>query len=216
MFKSNIVLLAGMLILLLGCQNRNANTFEQEGKVDSGTYLPKPAWVKMESGTQEEVAPIEMSLTDDPLISLFREMKTDTLDCTAVPFWKVVKLGESYIPKLLDGLTDTSMTPIYDGCKGGKLQVGELCYYALDLIAEFPAFLVTGIQFDIGEEINGWDCWNFFTDYLFTDQGKADFQEKAKDFYLKNKEKYAFKRNENHAFQDCFRKFGIKGKLVLP
>lgn len=44
-------------------------------------------------------------------------MKTDTLDCSADVYWKIIKRGKEYIPLLIEGLTDTTKTNIYNYCK---------------------------------------------------------------------------------------------------
>ena len=82
-------------------------------------------------------------ISKDSLISELRNMKTDTLDCSADVYWKIIKRGKEYIPLLIEGLTDTTKTNIYNYCKKGKLNTGEVCYFALEEIAEFPAYAVS-------------------------------------------------------------------------
>jgi hypothetical protein len=148
----------------------------------------------------------EYTLTKDSLISQLAEMKTDTLDCSADVYWKIVKKGKKSIPLLIESLTDTTMTNVYDHCKNGKLSVGEVSYFALEELAEFPAFVVTHIQFDVIDEHG---CWNFF-DYLFDNKNKPEFQKMVRTFYQTNTYKYEeFKKSE---LTDCYKKYKIFGK----
>ena len=100
-------------------------------------------------------------------------METDTLDCSAEVYWQIIGKGASYIPKLIESLIDTTPTHIYHGCKEENLNIGEVSYFALEEIGDFPAFMVTQIQFDLMEMHNGWGCWNFY-EYLFDNRNKKD------------------------------------------
>ncbi len=144
----------------------------------------------------------------DSLILKLPEMNNDTLDCEADIYWKIIKRGKASIPFLIESITDTTLTNIYDYCKKGKLTVGEVSYFALNEIAEFPEFSVTHIQFDVVE--NG--CWNFF-DYLFNTKNKPEFQKMVRSFYHSNTyEYYEFKQTE---LTECYKKYGILGKYKL-
>lgn len=126
----------------------------------------------------------------DSLIAALREMKAEKLDCSAEAYWKIIQQGEKMIPLLLECLTVTRPTTIYNDCKKGKLNVGEVCYFALEELADFPAFLVTQTQYDLIEN----DCWNFYT-YLFNDKNKSEYQRKARKFYSAyRKTNYQYKK----------------------
>lgn len=145
----------------------------------------------------------------DSLIALLPTMKADTFDCTADIYWKIIQRGETSIPSLIESLTDTRMTNIYDNCKHGKLTVGEVSYFALQEITEFPAFLVTHIQFDL--VVN--NCWNFY-DYFFDNKNKQEYQKMVRDFYNTHKnKKYVFVRYDEQKLNKCQRLYKIEGKL---
>jgi hypothetical protein len=100
------------------------------------------------------------------------------------------------------------MTNIYNNCKRGKLNIGEASYFALQEIAEFPAFLVTNIQFDL--IANG--CWNFY-EYLFDNRNKKDYQKMVSSFYYTNTNKYVFVKYKQKELNKCYRLYKIEGKL---
>lgn len=145
----------------------------------------------------------------DSLIALLATMTADTFDCTADIYWKIIQRGKSSIPLLIESLIDTRMTNIYDNCKHGKLNVGEVSYFALQEIAEFPAFLVTQIQFDV--VVN--NCWNFY-DYFFDNKNKQAYQKMVRDFYDTYKTtKYVFVKYDEKELNKCHRFYKIEGKL---
>ena len=145
----------------------------------------------------------------DSLISMLPTMKSDKFDCTADIYWKIIHRGKTSIPMLIESLTDTTMTNMYDDCKPGKLNIGEVSYFALQEIAEFPAFLVTHIQFDL--VVNG--CWNFYS-YLFDNRNKKDYQKMVRDFYnAYNTSKYVFVKYDKKELNECYRLYKIEGKL---
>jgi hypothetical protein len=76
---------------------------------------------------------------------------SDTLDCNANLYWRIVARGEEAIPYLIAKLTDTLPTNIKFHCKKGRLNVGEVSYFAIHEIGYFPMFLVTQMQFDLFE-----------------------------------------------------------------
>jgi hypothetical protein len=140
---------------------------------------------------------VDFEKSRDSLISLLPNMKSDSLDCSADIYWRIIKRGKESIPLLIESLTDTTMTNVYNHCKNDKLNVGEVSYFALEEIAEFPAFVVTQIQFDV---IDGHGCWNFFY-YLFDNKNKKEYQKKVRDFYASNK--YIYAKFSTKELNDC-------------
>ncbi|WP_430404752.1 hypothetical protein [Fluviicola sp.] len=145
----------------------------------------------------------------DSLILKLAEMKTDTLDCSADAYWQIIAKGKEYIPKLIAALTDTTPTSIYNLCKGGNLNIGDLCYFALEEIGDFPAYIVTRIQFDVIEVKDNWSCWSFY-EYLFDNRNKLEYQEKAKTFYEKST--FKFVKFPNSKMTDCMKMYNITGR----
>ena len=82
------------------------------------------------------------------LVDSLQFIKSDTFNCNADIYWKIVSQGKKAIPLLIDKLTDTTQTNIKYHCKKTNLNVGEVAQFALTEIANFPAFLVTKMQFD--------------------------------------------------------------------
>ncbi|MFK7750506.1 MAG: hypothetical protein AB8B65_19095 [Kordia sp.] len=148
----------------------------------------------------------------DSLIVALANMKTDTLDCTADAYWQIIGQGNSIIPNLLTHLTDTTTTNIYYVCKEGNLNIGELSYFALNTISDFPASMVTQIQFDLVYRKNEAPCWNFYR-YFFNNENKAHYQEKAISFYEKSK--FKFVKYSNSEITNCMKKYNIKGKYII-
>lgn len=142
----------------------------------------------------------------DSLINLLRTMNANSLDCNAVVYWEIIKRGKASIPFLIESLTDTTMTNVYNKCKRGKLNVGEVSYFALEEIAEFPAFTVTHIQFDLIKQDG---CWSFY-DYLFDNKNKYDYQKMWRNFY--NTNKYVYVRFNKRELTTCRKKYNIEGK----
>lgn len=150
--------------------------------------------------------------TENPLFEL-TQLKTDDLDCSADAYWKLVSKGKESITALMEGLTDTTPTTIYHPCKEARLTVGDLCYLALEEIADFPAYAVTHIQFctvEIRED--GTTCPSYY-DYIFENGNKADYQKKAKEFY--EKATYRFENYSKSELTDCRKTHGITGKYKL-
>lgn len=143
----------------------------------------------------------------DSLISLLPTMTSDSLDCNADIYWRIIRRGKESIPLLIESLTDTTMTNVYDHCKNGKLNVGEVSYFALEELVEFPAFVVTQIQFDVIDEHG---CWSFY-DYLFDNANKKEYQKKVREFYASNK--YVYVKFDTQELNDCRKKYKIDGKL---
>ncbi|MBN8675833.1 MAG: hypothetical protein J0L56_17000 [Chitinophagales bacterium] len=183
-----------LLTLFWNCSNSN-NSSNAEQPADN---LPPK---KTDAVTRTQVG-------QDSLISLLSTMKSGSLNCDADIYWKIIKRGKSSILPLIESLTDTTITNVYDGCKQGKLNVGEISYFALEEIAEFPAFIVTHKQFDLF--VN--DCWSFY-DYLFDYKNKREYQRMVRDFY--NSNKYVYSKYNKHDLTDCRKKYKIEGKYKL-
>lgn len=159
---------------------------------------------------KKEENKIITKVSDDPLIAKLAKMETDTLDCSADVYWEIIGKGRAYIPKLIESLIDTTSTNIYHGCKSGKLNIGELSYFALEEIGDFPAFVVTNVQFDvISLNEGGYSCWSFY-DYLFDDKNKAEYKAKVKSFYKEARFEYI--EYQDSIITDCMKKYSIKGK----
>ena len=135
-------------------------------------------------------------------------MKSGSLNCDADIYWKIIRRGKSSILPLIESLTDTAITNVYDGCKQGKLTIGEISYFALEEIAEFPTFIVTHRQFDL--IVN--DCWSFY-DYLFDNKNKKEYQGMVRTFY--NSNKYVYSKYNKQDLTDCRKKYKIEGKYKL-
>ena len=194
--KLQLTIFSILSLFLLGCAGQNSKS-GQDKKEDNTV------------ATQDHSTDINVSVTKDSLIAELVNMKTDTLDCSADIYWKIIGKGKSYIPKLIESLTDTTSTNIYHGCKNGKLNIGELSYFALEEIGDFPAFVVTQIQFDVIEIKDGWHCWSFY-DYLFDNTNKKEYQEKVKSFYEKSQFEYV--EYPDSVITDCMKENSIKGK----
>lgn len=184
----NLILL--FAIFLFGCSVSDLN------KTDSNADKNLPA---------NHSADFKKS--NDSLISQLPNMTSDSLDCNADIYWRIIKRGQASIPLLIESLSDTTMTNVYDHCKKGKLNVAEVSYFALEELAEFPAFVVTQIQFDVIDEHG---CWSFF-DYFFDNKNKIAYQTKVRDFY--NTNKYVYVKFDAKDLTTCHKKYKIEGKL---
>lgn len=181
------------LVAIAGCKNGS--------RTDSG-QIP----------LQSEIPLIQQELfrQRDSVAALLRGMTAEKLDSSARAYWKIIQQGERMIPILLDCLTDTRPTSVSDDCKKGKLNVGEVSYFALEELAEFPIYLITQTQYDLVE--NG--CPNFYT-YLFNDNNKSDYQKKAIDFYMAfRKTNYQFSKYTANELTVCRKLYKIDGRLV--
>lgn len=150
----------------------------------------------------------EYNISKDSLISQLAFMKTDTLDCSADVYWRIIKRGKESIPPLIESLTDTTTTNIYNKCKKDRLNVGEVSYFALVEITEFPAFVVTHMQFDLVED----GCWSFY-EYLYDNNNKPEYQKMVKNFYQTNT--YKFEEYKKSELTNCYKKYKITGKYRL-
>lgn len=191
--KHKLVIILSTVIFHFGCNNKN----------DVGSF-------SVNNNHENNEAALPTPTTKDSLIAELANMTTDTLDCNAETYWKIIGKGKPYIPLLIESLTDTTPTNIYHGCKKGNLNIGELSYFALEEIADFPAFVVTQIQFDVISIEDGWSCWSFY-DYLFNDQNKKEYQTKVKSFYEKSE--FEFVEYPDSLITECMKAYSIKGKL---
>jgi len=134
----------------------------------------------------------------------------DSIGCESSIFWRIVAKGEAAIPYLIDKLTDTTLTPVKHHCKTTPLNVGELAYFALVEIADFPAFMVTRIQFDVItiDESTGKYCWTFY-DFLFLNRNKARYQKNMRDWYAREKKEYKKIVIPPRKRTGCQKKYGI-------
>lgn len=134
----------------------------------------------------------------------------DSIGCESDISWRIVAQGEPAIPYLIDKLTDTTLTPVKHHCKSTPLNVGELAYFALIEIADFPAFAVTHIQFDVFtiDESTGKYCWTFY-DFLFLNRNKALYQKNMRDWYAREKKQYKKIVIPSGKRTGCQKKYGI-------
>lgn len=130
-------------------------------------------------------------------------LKADTLDCTANLYWRIVAQGEKAIPFLIDKLTDTTQLRVRFHCKSTPLNVGEVSHFALLEIADFPAFVVTHIQFDVG---------NFYK-YLFANENKPGYQKNVLEWYAREKGNYRIKKIPIKNRTKCQLQFGISNRF---
>ena len=144
------------------------------------------------------------------MIDSLQYLKTDTLNCKADIYWKIISKGDKAIPFLIEKLTDTTPTNIKFHCKKTRLNVGEVAQFALTEIANFPAFVVTKMQFDviIIDEKTGQGCWSFY-DFLFINSNKARYQRDVKNWYDKERLKYKVEKISNEKQTECQKLYGI-------
>ena len=143
------------------------------------------------------------------MVDSLKCLKTDTLDCTADLYWRIIAKGDKAIPFLIDKLTDTTETRIRFHCKKTTLNVGEIAQFALLQIAEFPAFVVTKMQFDvITIDETGQGCWSFY-DFLFINSNKLRYQNDVRNWYAKEKPNYKAKKISGNTQTQCQKQYGI-------
>ena len=115
---------------------------------------------------------------------------SDTLDCNANLYWRIVARGQEAIPYLISKLTDSLPTNIKFHCKPGRLNVGEVCYFAINEIGYFPMAYVTNMQFDTYyNDSNGGNCWSFYQ-FFFNNRNKIFYQQKIQKWYQEKRSKY--------------------------
>ena len=139
------------------------------------------------------------------MVDSLQYLKTDTLDCNASLYWRIVAQGDKAIPFLIDKLNDTALTNISHNCKTTKLNVGEVAYFALQQIAFFPAFVITQIQFDV---FYGNACWSFF-DYFFNNANKQHYKDLVRIWYDSNKTKFKTQKISKKSLTECQKKYNI-------
>ncbi|RYE51656.1 MAG: hypothetical protein EOP48_17910 [Sphingobacteriales bacterium] len=145
----------------------------------------------------------------ESMIDSLKYLRTDTLDCSAVLYWRIIAKGDKAIPFLIDRLTDTTLTGVMDDCKKASLNVGEVSQFALVQIADFPAFLVTKLQFDnIIIDGTGKACWSFY-DFFFINSNKQRYQTDVRNWYSKQKLKYKPEKISMETQTECQKKYGI-------
>lgn len=143
------------------------------------------------------------------MVDSLKYLKVDTLDCSADLYWRIVAKGDKAIPFLIEKLTDTTQTKVRFHCKKTRLNVGEVSQFALTQIADFPAFLVTKIQFDvivIDDTNEG--CWSFH-DFLFINANKPRYQKNVRDWYEKQRLKYRVEKISKVKQTECQKQFGV-------
>lgn len=84
------------------------------------------------------------------------------------------------------------------------MNVGEIAHFTLTPLAEFPAFVVTKIQFDFFTDAG---CWIFY-EYLFNNANKAEYRKSVQEWYDKQKGKYKLKRISKKDQTGCQKLFG--------
>jgi hypothetical protein len=182
-----------LFVILTGCKN---------GERTSSGEIPMP--------TEIPAFQQELYRQRDSVSAQLRSMTAEKLDSSARAYWTIIQQGERMIPVLLACLTDTSPTSVHSECKKGKLNVGEVSYFALEELADFPTYLVTQTQYDLIEN----DCWNFYT-YLFNDKNKSEYQGKARKFYSDyRKTNYQYKKFSKKEITPCRKMYKIEGRLV--
>jgi hypothetical protein len=187
-----LILYLFFIAVIAGCKNG--------GRTDSG-QIP----------LQSEIPPIQQELfrQRDSVAALLRGMTAEKLDSSARAYWMIIQQGERMIPILLACLTETSPTSVSDDCKKGKLNVGDVSYYALEELAEFPTYLITQTQYDLF--VNG--CSGFHS-YLFNDKNKPEYQKKATDFYRTyRKTNFQFSKYTAKELTICRKLYKIEGRL---
>ncbi|UAY50897.1 hypothetical protein [Ferruginibacter albus] len=143
------------------------------------------------------------------MVDSLQYLKAGTLDCKADLYWRIIAKGSKAIPFLIDKLNDTTSTNISHKCKATKLNVGEVSYFALQEIGDFPAFVITHIQFDVSLE-NG--CWVFF-DYFFDNANKTRYKQLVNTWYKKNKPKFKVQKILKKDQTDCQKRYKINTYL---
>lgn len=143
------------------------------------------------------------------MVDSLRYLKADTLDCSAILYWRIIAKGDKAIPFLIDKLTDTTQTKVRYHCKKTRLNVGEVAHFALIQIAEFPAYVVTKIQFDVFVmHKNGHACWSFY-DFLFINANKQRYQNDVRYWYDTEWPNYKLKKISPKKQTWCQKRYGI-------
>lgn len=203
-------LILALSIFAIGCEapiTENKTAGKAQAKTQN-PFVENLEILKEPSPSSPTIPGGSFPKTSNPMIAQLATVEAHKLDCGVKPYWKIVQQGKQIIPDLIESLTDTTGTQIFDYCKKGNLNIGEVAYFALNEIAEFPIATVTQNQFDTFED----GCWIFF-DYLFDNQNKPRFKEKMESFYQKKTYQFvAFSKTE---LTECQKHFKIKGKYKL-
>lgn len=143
------------------------------------------------------------------MVDSLQFIKSDTLDCSADLYWRIIAQGKEAIPFLIEKLTDTTQTKIKFHCKKTCLNVGEIAQFALSEIASFPPAAMGVGQFDffmIDEQ--GQSCWSFY-DYLFNNSKKEKYKTIVQNWYNKEISNYKCIIIPEKERAQCQKQFGI-------
>lgn len=136
-------------------------------------------------------------------------LKSGNLDCSVKEYWELISKGKKSIPLLIENISDTTMSDVYNDCKKERLNVGELSFFALNEIVELPIYKITKIQFCVFDDQN---CWSFY-DYLFDNSKKIKLQTDLRNYFLKSK--LIFKEYHKSEINDCMKKYSVNGKYYF-
>jgi hypothetical protein len=137
-------------------------------------------------------------------------IRSDSIDCSSDIYWRIVAKGEEAIPYLIEKLTDSMLTNVEHPCKLTKLTSGDIAFLALNQIADFPAFVVLKIQFDVFSfNEKGNLCWSLY-DFAFSNRGKMRIQESYFDWWKNERSNYKKTLLKSEEFKDCLQKYKIK------
>lgn len=149
-------------------------------------------------------------LNIDSLILELEFLDQDGYTKDSSAYWEIVQIGEPAIPYLIQNITNRTRTNCTSICReDGTLTIGDISYAALNSIAEFPPFLVTGIQFCV-IDTNG--CGSF-TEYLYNDENKKQLQAKCQDFY--NRVTFKWVKMDSIEITSGHQAYGLTEKLKL-
>lgn len=151
--------------------------------------------------------------SNDPLISLLPKMPATKLDCSASVYWEIVAKGETYIPQLIEALTDTTLTNINRDCNDGKLSISDLSYFALEEIIELPHSIIF-LQ-NCTPDLN--TCHTSSYNKLFIPERKHEIQADVAVFVAKYENDMQFSAYEGkEQSQKCYKRYGITGRFFVP
>jgi len=102
-------------------------------------------------------------------------------------YQKIVKLGPSAIPFLVDRLTDTTTVDITNACKQTRLRRGDLAFFLINDIEQIPYHTVTKSQWCVFGTCSVLPMG--FLEYLEVNRSKFQNQYKA---YLNSEDRKAF------------------------
>lgn len=151
----------------------------------------------------------EIKLMTDSL-SIAPFLNHDTLDCSADLYWRIVAKGEAAIPDLVAKLTDLSKTNIRFHCKKSKLNVAEVCYFALTEISDIPVALISSDWSGISYYgTSGEECATFY-ELFFNDRNKAFIQQKLRKWFHEKFGSYELLKIPENKLSDCQKKYKIE------